>query len=186
MRSPSGPANLSPRNIDATQQSKIRGPETLKTSLVTFINVLHAAGPGSVKFVRFVFRSLDDSGSFAHAGPFVRLPPFVATRTRDSSGGFGASDAAIGDPSVGEQVLEQAYRYQHDVAPRSCLRAGSLQGSLCDIFANESRWQGLLQLFTVVNQLGGILRAMRDSLELSGGVFVHFVRSVLIHESILT
>ena len=83
-------------------------------------------------------------------------------------------------------MLEQAYRYQHDVAPRSCLRAGSLQGSLCDIFANESRWQGLLQLFTVVNQLGGILRAMRDSLELSGGVFVHFVRSVLIHESILT
>ena len=111
--------SFTPGTLTLRSKASYGAPETLKTSLVTFINVLHAAGPGSIKFIHFVFQSLGDSDSLAHSGPLVRLPPFVAPRTRGNSGGFGGSDAATGDPSVGEQVLEQAYRYNHDVAPRS-------------------------------------------------------------------
>lgn len=98
MRSPSGPANLT---LTLRSRASNGAPETLKTSLVTFINVLHAAGPGSVKFIRFVFQSLDDCGSFVHAGPLVRLPPFVAPRTRDNSRGL-----APQMPRLEIQVLE--------------------------------------------------------------------------------
>lgn len=95
------------------------GAETLQTSLEKFIDVLHQTGPGVVKFVRFVDQNRDGSNSFAHAGPLVRLPPYVAPPpTQDGSGVSGATGSATGDPTVGEQVLGQAYCYHHDTTHR--------------------------------------------------------------------
>ena len=109
---------ITPVTLTLRSKASWGPPETLKTSMVTFINVLHATGPGSIKSILFVFQSLDDSNSFAHAGPLVRLPPFVASKTPHGSGGTGAPGATTGDPTVGEQVLEQAYRYHRDATLR--------------------------------------------------------------------
>lgn len=92
---------------------KITDVEDLKTTLVRFFDVLHAKGPGRHKFVRFVDRKKD---GFAHTGPLVKVPEFVAPKSEDGSSQVDASNSPT-DPSVAEQVLEQAYRYHRDMAP---------------------------------------------------------------------
>lgn len=109
------PATLILRN----RKSWDTAPETVETSLVKSINVLHESGPGSVKIVRFTDQSQDGKNYFAHAGPLVRLPPFVSPLTKTDSGGFHATGAVDRSSTVGEQVLEQAYRYHRDAAYRS-------------------------------------------------------------------
>lgn len=92
---------------------KIADVEDLKTTLVRFFEVLHAKGPGRRKFVRFVDRKKD---CFAHTGPLIKVSEFMALKTKGGSSQDDASKSPTG-PSVAEQVLEQAYRYHHDIAP---------------------------------------------------------------------
>jgi hypothetical protein len=115
----SRPQSFTPEALMIRHIASWQGLETLERSLVKFIRILHATGPGSLKFVRFVDQSPGASNSFAHAGPLVRLPPFEKPEKKDDPGSTSASDAATEDPAgedltVGEQVLEQAYRYHHD------------------------------------------------------------------------
>lgn len=98
---------------------KVTDTEDLKTTLVKFLNVLYAKGPGRQKFVRFIDRR---KNMFAHAGPLVKIPQFVAPRTQDGSSEVDASEGPT-DQFVAEQVLKQAYRYHRDIAPRPVKRA---------------------------------------------------------------
>ena len=98
---------------------KVTDTEDLKTTLVKLLNVLYANGPGRHKFVRFIDRQKD---MFAHAGPLVKIPQFVAPRTQDGSSEVGASEGPT-DRFDAEQVLEHAYRYHRKIAPRPAKRA---------------------------------------------------------------
>lgn len=91
--------------------------EDLQTSLTKFIdilhtnNIVHKKGPDLRKFVRFVDQRSDD---FFQFGPLVRVPNFVESQAPEAPGKGDAPSRAIGGPLVGEQVLEQAYRYHRD------------------------------------------------------------------------
>lgn len=102
-------------NLDLRNYTSFKTTEDLKTTLERLLEILYAKGPGRHKWVRFIDWRKD---FFAHAGPLVRVPDFVVSQAQDGSGRIGATDSATGDPSVGQQVLGQAYRYHHKIARR--------------------------------------------------------------------
>jgi hypothetical protein len=96
-------------------QSSYKANETLETTLVRFLNVMHARGPGVRKLVRFTEQR---RYIFAHAGPLVNVHNFVAPQVQSGASATNGPDEVDAGLSVGEQVLEQVYRYYRDATYR--------------------------------------------------------------------
>lgn len=118
------------KTLDIRNQTSWKTIKILRTSLVGVLHILRARGPGGRKFIRFLDQCGHLRTGLLHAGPIVRLPIYVAPEKQDSSSEADALDEAsdsmtAADQVIAEQVLEQAYYYHRDIAPRQKKGAGA-------------------------------------------------------------